>query len=55
MTMRMPAGGFDIHFHIAGNRRFIAKLDHCAAKIRAAFAVQKTRMKNSRGSAVQCS
>jgi hypothetical protein len=53
VAVGVPAAGLQIHFHVAGVRRGVAELDNGAAKIRAAFATQKTRMKNPHGLAVQ--
>jgi hypothetical protein len=52
VAMRVPAGSFDIDLDIAAHRRFIAELDDSAAEIRPTFTAEKTRMKNSDGSAV---
>ena len=54
VPVRAPAPGFQVNFHVARVRRFIADLHYRAAKIRPAFAVQKSGMKNSQASAVQC-
>lgn len=45
--MSAPAVRVQVHFDVARNRRGVAELDNRAAKVRAAFAIQKTRMKNA--------
>jgi hypothetical protein len=54
VAMSAPAAGFDIDFDIAGRGQIVAELNNRAMKIRAALAIEKTRMKNSDGSTVQC-
>jgi hypothetical protein len=46
MAVRMPAGGTQINFHVAGARRIVTDLDQRAAKIRAAFQADKSGMKD---------
>ena len=52
MAMHVPAGGTQVDFDIADKGRFIAQLQHRAAKIRAAFDADKTGMKNSDAPAI---
>ena len=52
VAMHMPAGGTQVNFHVADERRFVAQLQHRAAKIRPAFDADKTGMKYADASAV---
>ena len=54
VAVRAPTGKFQVYFDIAGQRRVVAKLNDRAAEIGAAFAAEKTRVKNSDGSSVEC-
>jgi hypothetical protein len=47
VAVRAPAACAQINFHVAGSRLFVAKLNDRAAKIRAAFGIGKTGMKNA--------
>ena len=49
MAVRVPAGGVQINFHVAGTRRFVAELQNRAAKIRPAFDAGEAGMKNADG------
>jgi hypothetical protein len=53
VAMGAPTVRVQVHFHVAGAGRGAAELHDRATKIRAAFATEKTRMKNSHGLAVQ--
>jgi hypothetical protein len=49
VSVRAPAAGLQINFHVAGNRLFIFKLQNRAAKIRPAFDADEAGMKNADG------
>lgn len=53
MPVRAPAADANVHFHVAGLRRLVSKLQNRAAKIRPAFDADKTRMKHAHRFAVQ--
>ena len=53
MAMAAPSGGMQINFDVAAARRFGAKLQHGAAKIRAGLVIPEAGMKNAHLSAVQ--
>jgi len=47
MPMAVPSMRVDIDFNVAASRGLVIELHHGTAKIRAAFAIEKTRMKNA--------
>jgi hypothetical protein len=47
MAVRVPAGGNQINFHVAGNWRLIFKLQNCTAKIWSALGAGKTGMQHT--------
>jgi hypothetical protein len=53
VTVRVPAAGAQINFHVAGTRRAVADLNDCAPKIRPAFDAGKTGMQNANGFSIR--
>jgi hypothetical protein len=53
VPVRPPAGDANVHFHIAGARRGITDLDERIAKVRTAFDIGKTGMKQTNTLTVQ--
>jgi hypothetical protein len=51
--MRPPAAGADVHFHVAGAGSGIADLDERVTKVRTAFNIGETGMKQTNTLAVQ--
>ena len=47
VAMRLPAAGLHVDLDVAGHGRAIGKLQHRAAKIRAAFRASKTGMQHA--------
>jgi hypothetical protein len=54
VPVRAPAGGAQVHFHVALARRLAVNLHHRAAEIRAGVVIFETRMKHPGLSTVQC-
>ena len=53
VTVRPPATGAHVHFHVAGTQSGVANLNDRAAKIRTAFDTCEPRMKDAQTFAVQ--
>ena len=47
VTVRAPAAGAKVNFHVAGTRRTVADLNDCAPKIRPAFDADETGVENA--------
>jgi hypothetical protein len=53
VAMGAPIICAQVNFHVAGTRSFIADLQNCITKIRAAFNAGKSRMKNADNFSIQ--
>jgi len=53
MSVRAPAAGAEVHFHVAGAHGIVADLHHGTTKIRSTFDAAKTRMKQAHALTVQ--
>jgi hypothetical protein len=53
MSVRPPAAGAQIHFHIARRGRSVTELNHRATKIRTSLGTTETRVKHADGLSVQ--